>query len=102
MDVKIWEDPGYGDDSAHAILAVQIERDQIRIIDEIYLQHRTTEEIIDDVLTIKEWWGNVDCLVSDKHYASQHHAASSIEEIWKRKTGLINKGKREQLKPLRN
>lgn len=99
MDVKIWEDPGYGDDSAHAILAVQIERDQVRIIDEIYLQHRTTEEIIDDVLTLKEWWGNVDCLVSDKHYASQHHSASSIEEIWKKKTGLINKGKREQLKP---
>lgn len=99
LPVKLWEDPGYGTDSAHSILAVQIDAEQVRIFDEIYLQHRTTEEIIDDILTMKEYWGNVDCLVSDKHYASQHHAASSIEEIWQRKTGLINRGKREELKP---
>lgn len=99
LPVKLWEDPGYGDESAHSILAVQVDHNQVRIIDEIYLQHITTEEIIDDILTLKEWWGNVDCLVSDKHYASQHHAAASIEEIWRKKTGLVNKGKREQLNP---
>jgi len=99
LPVKLWCDPGYGSDSAHAILAVQIERDQVRIIDEIYVQRMTTEEIIDDILTFKEWWRNVDCLVDDKYYSSQHHAQTSVEEIWLRKTGLVNRGEREPLKP---
>lgn len=99
VPVSLWEDPGYGADSAHSILAVQMSDNQVRIIDELYTQGQTTEEMIDDDVTQRPWWGSVTTLVSDKHYASQHHAASSIEEVWRKKTGLINKGKREQLAP---
>lgn len=97
--VQLWEDPGYGDNSAHAILAVQIIGGVVYVVDEIYERGKTTEEIIDDMVLRAPWWNDVEVLVSDPHYRTQHHSTTSVEEIWKKKTKLVAKGKRERLNP---
>ena len=84
LQVQIWEDPGYGSDSAHVILAVQIVEDQIRVIDEIYVNQLTTDTIIYDILRQKQWYKDVEVRVPDPHYSSQHHGGESVNEIWRK------------------
>lgn len=98
-DVQIWEDPGYGTESAHSILAVQIVDNQVRVIDEIYKRGITTENLIDDFVTVAPWWKNVVMLVGDPHYGSQHHGTESVDDIWHGKTGFRSTGERVLVKP---
>lgn len=97
--VQLWEDPGYGDQSAHAILAVQIIDSVVYVIDEIYERGKTTENLIDDFVILAEWWPDVETLISDPHYSTQHHSTTSVEEIWQKKVKLTSKAKRERLNP---
>ena len=98
--VHLWEDPGYSSESAHALYAVQVIKGQVRIFDEIYERRKTTEIIIEDIVKKRPWWkAQIDVLVTDPHYAVQHHGTSSIEEIWKRLTGLRVYTKRERVMP---
>ena len=87
-DVYLWEDPGYGSESAHAVLVAHILEGQVRVFDEIYEQGLITEEII-SICQGKPWWKDVKFLVSDPHYKNQHHSMSSVGEIWLQKTGLF-------------
>lgn len=97
--VQLWEDPGYGDESAHAILAVQIVEGQVRIIDEIYERGITTEDIIKDMVQRRAWYGDFELLVDDPYYSTQHHSTTSTREIWRKLTGRLAKNKREPLRP---
>jgi len=89
--VHLWEDPGYGSDSAHAIHAVQIINGQIRVFDEIYERNLITEDII-DICKGKDWWKDVRWLVSDPSYKDQHHSMNSVGEQWLKSTGLFATG----------
>ena len=91
--VYLWEDPGYGSESAHAIEVVQMRGNQVRVIDEIYERGKITEEII-EICQGKAWWKDVRFLVSDPHYKDQHHAMTSVGEIWLAKAGLVASGER--------
>ena len=98
--VQLWEDPGYSAESAHALYAVQIIDGQVRLIDEVYERRKTTEVIIEDIVKKRPWWkAHIEVLVTDPHYAVQHHGTSSVEEIWKRLTGLRVYTKRERVMP---
>ena len=98
--VQLWEDPGYSSESAHALYAVQVIDGQVRIFDEVYERRKTTEVIIEDIVKKRPWWrAHIDVLVTDPHYAVQHHGTSSVEEIWKRLTGLHVYTKRERVMP---
>ena len=97
--VQLWEDPGYGDFSAHSILVVQIIEKVVYVIDEIYERGITTEDLIDDFCLTAEWWPDVETLVSDPHYSTQHHSTTSVEEIWLKKVKLKSKAKRLRLNP---
>ena len=103
--VLIWEDPGYSavGPHAHAIEVYQYIDGQLRGIDEIYEQQKTTEALIDDYVTRRPWCkalrGPGIELVSDPHYKDQHHSTNSVEEVWKMKTGLVARGERVRIKP---
>ena len=74
-------DPGYG--SAYAVLAIQVtgdDKDNIRIIDELYLQRQTHSEVIRAAQT-RSWWRDVEYAVIDVA-GRQHHADRSAIEIW--------------------
>ncbi len=88
-NVHIWEDPGFGSESAHAIELAQILPDfSVNVFDEIYVRGKLQEDIIKS-LQKRHWWKRKKRLVSDPHYKTQHHSTSSVEEIWKN-TGLIS------------
>lgn len=98
--VQVWEDPGYGSESAHVCLAVQIIDGQVRVIDEVYESGLTTDVIIRDILRQKPWWKDVELRVGDPHYGTQHHANTSVDEIWRKMEPRIRSvGKRERLNP---
>jgi len=98
LPIQIWEDPGHS--QAHALEIIQIVDGQVRIIDEIYERGQTLENIIEGIVKNRPWWkGEVQYLVSDPHYRKQHHSTNSVEEIWKRLTGLRAVGERERLQP---
>ena len=99
--VQLWEDPGYGTDSAHAILAVQVINSQVRVFAESYTQGLTTDLIIDDLRTKHGWWRDVETVLMDPHYATQHHANTSVEEVWRAKCpGLrVVVPKRQHVRP---
>ena len=99
VQVQVWEDPGYGTESAHAILAVQIIDGQVRVVDEIYERGRTTEELIRDVVMHRPWYKDFEVLVDDPHYSTQHHANTSTREIWAKLTGRHAKNTRERVMP---
>lgn len=92
--LHLWEDPGYGKDSAHALLAVQWVGGQLRVFDEIYERGLTTQEII-RAAQRREWWKvSIKRLVSDPHYKDQHHSTHSVSEIWLSEAGLVAGGER--------
>ncbi len=59
--VELWIDPGYSG-SHYAVEAVQFDRrgarDIVNVIDELYLDHATTQEAIAQAST-RPWWANV-------------------------------------------
>lgn len=76
--VQVWIDPGFK--SAYAVLAVQLRGDVVDVIDEIYEQDKTSQEII-SIAMRRPWWrphrGVIDVA------GTQHHAARSAEEVWR-------------------
>ena len=97
LPVYLWEDPGYGSQSAHAVEVVQVVGGQVRVIDEIYEQGLITEEII-DIATARPWWKVKDKkLVSDPHYKDAHHSMTSVAEIWLKKAHLTAFGERTRI-----
>ena len=99
--VQIWEDPGYGSDSAHVLLAAHIIDGQVRVFDEIYVNGIATETIIRDIFRQKEWAKDTEVRVPDPHYSDQKHAGTdSVNEIWRKlEPRLKTAGKRERLNP---
>ena len=90
--VYMWEDPGYGSDSAHALEIAQIIDGQVQVFDEIFERGLVTDEII-DIAMKRPWWKEESkFLVSDPHYRSQHHSMTSVEEQWLSRTGIVAQG----------
>ncbi len=96
--VYIWEDPGYGTGSAHAILAAQIIKGQVQVFDEIYEQGIITQDLI-GMCQKRPWWKSPKHLVTDPHYKDQHHSMPSVAEIWLRETGLVAGGEKGHILP---
>lgn len=99
LPVYMGEDPGYGSEltHAHALEVYQIAQDytaagqpyqQIRGIDEIF-QHGTITKDIIEIAMGREWWRSPKFLFSDPHYKDQHHANSSVAEIWIKEAGIV-------------
>jgi hypothetical protein len=88
--LELWIDPGFG--GAYAVEVIEQKNDHIYVIDEVYLQGYTTEEIIDIVIT-KPWWKLVTGGVIDVA-ARQHQAMPAPIEIWRKKTGLMLRSKK--------
>lgn len=94
--VYLWADPGYA--SAYAVEVVQIINDQLRVIDEVYVQNRTTRDVIqlckmtpdsrDAALNqtflphCDNWWPYVHPVGVMDIAGSQHQANESVAEIW--------------------
>jgi hypothetical protein len=109
-EVRLWEDPGYGD-SAHAVLAAQKVRrqtasghiyEQWQVFDEFYETGFVHNDVIDHVKDTKwaEWWESAaKTLVSDPNYKDQHHSMSSIAEMWMKKARLYTFGKKSKIAP---
>jgi hypothetical protein len=76
--VELAIDPGYA--GAYAVLAIQNYNGEIRIIDEVYKQLMTTDDVI-EICKEKPWWKNVVSGVIDRA-AKQHQAAESVLEMW--------------------
>lgn len=96
--IYLWEDPGYGVESAHALEVAQVIDGQVQIFDEIYEQELLTSDII-SIAMHRPWWRSPKTLVSDPHYKDQHHAMSSVAEIWLAETGLVAGGERLNILP---
>ncbi len=92
LDVEIGVDPGYA--GAHVVEAVQLKGDVIYLIDEIYLQGYTTEEII-DICKQKKWWHKVSGGAIDIA-GTQHQAMAAPIEIWQKKASLHLQSKKAQ------
>ncbi len=98
LPVFLWEDPGYGARSAHAILAVRVDHGQVQVIDEIYERNLLTDQLI-QVCQRRPWWQKVSQIVTDPHYKDQHHAVHSVSDVWIRETGLVPQGEYGRLLP---
>ena len=85
LPVYLWVDPGYA--GAYAVEVAQVKNDTIYIIDEVYEQGLTTEEVI-LVCETKEWWSKVIGGAIDIA-GRQHQGMPSTEEIWKLKGRII-------------
>ena len=83
--VHLWMDPGYA--GGYAIEAIQIIKDQVRIIDEVYEQSLITEEMI-NICQNREWWNDVQFGVIDVA-GYQHQAMAAPAEVWLKETGLF-------------
>ena len=98
--VYIWEDPGYGSQSAHAIEVAQIINDRVQVFQEFYEQGIITEGMIEMVVA-QPWWKERDGagihLVSDPHYKDAHHSMTSVGEQWLKDTGLVAGGERGRI-----
>jgi len=78
-------DPGYA--AAYAVLLVQIVNDTIYVLDEVYIQGATTEEVI--TICKQKWasywkpdYGVVDIA------AKQHQAMPAVIEVWLKMEGI--------------
>ncbi len=75
-------DPGY-DPGAYAVLAIQQDGRMVRVLDEIYAQRKTAEEVI-EMVKAKPWWNNVVHGVIDPFGGTSHQAHDSQVELWQR------------------
>ncbi len=80
LGVTLWIDPGYFP-SAYVVLAVQFHGQEVWIIDEVYLNHHTHEQVI-EICRGRSWWAKVERAVIDVA-GRQHHAERSAEEVWR-------------------
>lgn len=77
--IYLYIDPGFA--GAYAVLAVQIISDVPYIVDEVYEQGLTTQEII-LVCKQKWWWKQVSPRGVVDIAALQHHAMPAVAEVW--------------------
>ena len=96
--IHIWEDPGYGASSAHALMFAQYIDGQVRIFDEIYDRGILTNEIIHKA-QMKPFWNAQKHVVSDPHYKDQHHSVHSVSDVWLAEAGLVCYGERVRILP---
>ena len=89
LPVTLWIDPGYFP-SFYAVLAVQFHGDVAWVIDAIYENHKTHEQII-EMCKDRPWWVAVRDAVGDVAL-KQHPADRSGQEVWLEKTGLRVRG----------
>lgn len=82
--VYLWIDPGYA--GAYAVEVAQVEADTVYLVDEIYAQALTTEEII-TVAQKRPWIGAVEGGAIDVA-GRQHQGLASVEEVWRKLTGI--------------
>lgn len=66
--------------------ATKDEREVLFVLDELWEQNITHQEAISRVKG-RYWWDTV-VRVFGGHETTQHHAAESTEEVWRRETGL--------------
>lgn len=104
-DLHIWEDPGYGANSAHALMFAQYVDGQVRIFDEIYDRGILTNEIIHKAMNMPKdrlpaYWTNPHkIVVTDPHYKDQHHSVHSVSDVWRAETGVTPGGERVRIMP---
>ena len=99
--VYLMEDPGYGSNSAHALLFGQIFEEHsvkyMNVFDEIYERGIITTDIIDLAMT-RQWWHEASkVLISDPNYKDAHHSMTSVAEIWMKEAGLYAFGTRDRI-----
>ena len=82
--VHLWMDPGYA--GAYAVMAVQIQDDVVKVIDEVYERGLVTEEMI-QMCQSRPWWQDVQYGVIDVA-GYQHQAMAAPAELWMKNTGL--------------
>ncbi len=87
IPVEIAVDPGYG--GAYAVLAIQIKESIPYVVDEIYLQGYTTEDII--TIMHQKPWGHAVTDGAIDIAAKQHQAMAAPIEVWKEKAGITLK-----------
>jgi hypothetical protein len=84
LPVELAIDPGYAAPGAHAVVAIQVFNGRVYLIDELYKQRATTEDMI-IACRQKIWWGKVKGGSID--FAGRGHAANkSPLEIWQAPT----------------
>ena len=81
LPVELAVDPGYA--GAHAVEVIQVKSDIPYLIDEIYLQGYTTEEVI-EVAKQRKWWQKVTGGAIDVA-GKQHQAMAAPVEIWQKR-----------------
>jgi len=84
IPVEIAVDPGYG--GAYAVEAVQIKESQPYLVDEIYEQGKTTEDIVKDIKR-KPWGSKIRAGAIDVA-GKQHQAMAAPIEVFQEKMGL--------------
>lgn len=94
MPVTLAVDPGYFP-SVYAVAVMQQHGNQAWMIDEIYENNLTHEQII-NMCKQREWWVSVRKVIGDVAM-KQHQADRSAEEVWRAKTGLPWYGKRVRI-----
>lgn len=77
--VEVWIDPGYS--GAYAVLAVQCEGDLVDIVDEVYVQRLTNEEVV-QLCTRRTWWKDVAPYGVIDIAGRGHHEERSPIEAW--------------------
>lgn len=92
--IYLWEDPGYGSQSAHALLVAQVINNRMQVFDEIYVQHLLQKEVIQLAMQRPWWKEEAKYLVSDPQYKDQHHSMTSVSEVWMAETGLYASGEK--------
>lgn len=88
LTTQVWIDPGWA--GAYAVLAVQIEEGTVYVLDEVYYQGKTAQEIIQECKG-REWWPGV---AKSKRgvidvAGRQHPGMESHIEIWAREAGIM-------------
>ena len=87
-EVYIWVDPGYQrGEAAHAVHAAHIMNGQIQVFEELHEYGMTTDDVI-DWCQERPWWKEKRTLAIDPWYKSVHHSQGSVEEAWRKRTGL--------------
>ena len=86
-DVELAVDPGYA--GAYAVLAIQSAGEVICVVDEVYLQGYTTEQVI-EICQLKPWWKSVKAGVIDIA-GRQHQAMEAPVDVWFKKAGIMLK-----------
>lgn len=88
-EIYVWVDPGYQrGEAAHAVHAAHIMNGQIQVFEELHEYGMITDDVI-DWCEERPWWNEKKTLAIDPWYKSVHHSMGSVEEAWRKRTGLI-------------